>query len=354
MSLRQRARLKLAEWIAPNGVADASEAQTPLVQEPATQALPALPEPAHGQNDHAQNAGLARRVEGVAVDPGLYSVLGLPASASDAEIQTAYRQHASRLLSNGSSSDIAELRRLNAAYEVLGTPVRRAEYDQARLLPPSKTLYGPAPPVRPDAKQGLRVTRRRRPRHVVAPREAGLTEVLVVLLVVAFSTIVAALIIPYVSVNLSALNQLSGVLPGSSTRRVVFEPTPTAGPARTSTPAIAATATPSTIGGLAEHFDGSTVTVSSANPSANTPETVLIKLRRDGQPAAGLDVWSTVQYRTTQERWPPTGSVKTDPTGTASITFNVGPATPGYPVEVHVFALVDDQQLSWTTTFTPR
>jgi hypothetical protein len=65
-------------------------------------------------------------------------------------------------------------------------------------------------------------------------------------------------------------------------------------------------------------------------------------------------VWSTVQYRTTQERWPATGSLRTDAGGAASITFNVGPATPGYPVEVHVFAQVDDQQLSWTTTFTPR
>jgi len=35
-------------------------------------------------------------------------------------------------------------------------------------------------------------------------------------------------------------------------------------------------------------------------------------------------------------------------------TFNVGPATPGYEAQVHVFAQVDDQQLSWATAFTPR
>ena len=37
-----------------------------------------------------------------------------------------------------------------------------------------------------------------------------------------------------------------------------------------------------------------------------------------------------------------------------TITFNVGQATPGYQVDVHVFAQVDDQQLSWSTSFTPR
>lgn len=105
---------------------------------------------------------------------------------------------------------------------------------------------------------------------------------------------------------------------------------------------------------LAAHFDGSTVTVASANPPTNSPQTVFVRLRRDGEPAADVEVFSTVQYRTTEERWPATGSVRTDAAGAAAITFNVGPATPGYPVEVHVFAQVDDQQLSWTTTFTPR
>ena len=96
------------------------------------------------------------------------------------------------------------------------------------------------------------------------------------------------------------------------------------------------------------------VSVSTANPAQNTPQSVVVRLRRDGQPAANLDVWSTVDYRTTTERWPAAGSVKTDNTGAATITFNVGQATPGFPVQVHVFAQVDDQQLSWSTAFTPR
>ena len=61
-----------------------------------------------------------------------------------------------------------------------------------------------------------------------------------------------------------------------------------------------------------------------------------------------------IQYRTTEERWPPVGAVKTDASGTATITFNVGAPTPNYPVQVRVFVQADDQQLTWSTSFTPR
>ena len=45
----------------------------------------------------------------------------------------------------------------------------------------------------------------------------------------------------------------------------------------------------------------------------------------------------------------------TDATGAATITFNIGGATPNYPVTVHVFTRADDdQQLSWSTSFTPH
>jgi hypothetical protein len=67
-----------------------------------------------------------------------------------------------------------------------------------------------------------------------------------------------------------------------------------------------------------------------------------------------MDVWTTVDYRTTQERWPATGTVKTDATGAATITFNIGAATPNYEVTVHAFTQTDDQQLTWSTTFTPH
>ena len=61
----------------------------------------------------------------LAADPGLYAVLGLDPSVSDALIQTTYRRQAARLGGSG-SNDNARLRQLNVAYEVLGNPVRRA------------------------------------------------------------------------------------------------------------------------------------------------------------------------------------------------------------------------------------
>jgi hypothetical protein len=279
-----------------------------------------------------------------AVDPGLYAVLGLDPSVSDAEIQTTYRRRAAKLLGNGGASNAA-MRQLNVAYEVLGNPVRRAEYDRGRAT----ATHAPSvhEPPRPGVKAPTNVTRRRRPRHAVQPRYAGRGDVLVVLMVVAFAVMAAVLIIPRLSINLSSLNALSSVLPGSSSRRALdTSPTPNASATRVPTPTVRP--------GLAERFTGSTVSVANPNPAPNTPESVVVRLRRDGQPANNLEVWATVDYRTTQERWPATGTLRTDANGAATITFNVGSATPGYEVQVHVFAQVDDQQLSWATAFTPR
>src|SRR5262249_18732605 len=127
---------------------------------------------------------------------------------------------------------------------------------------------------------------------------------------------------------------------------------PTLAPTMIPTPPPSTPTPPAT--SLADHFQGSTVTMSSATPAQNAAESVNVKLVRDGQPAAGLDVFADIQYRTTKERAPTTGTVKTDPSGNATLTFNVGPATPGYAVDVVVYAQVDSDQLSWTTSFTPH
>jgi hypothetical protein len=280
----------------------------------------------------------------LAVDPGLYAVLGLDPAVPDSVIQTTYRRQAARLQGSG-SNDNAALRQLNVAYEVLGNPVRRAEYDRMRL---TQSSSGPPTPIRSGAKAIAQVTRRRRPRHAVQPRYAGLGDVLVVLVVVVVAILAGAFIIlPRLSFNLSALNALQNVLPLSNSSRRVIDTTVTPAPA-TAVP----TATPRP--GTAERFVGSTVSVSDATPAQNARENVVIRLRRDNQPAANFDVWAIVKYRTTEERWPATGSVKTDASGAATISFNVGGATPNYPVQVQVFAQVDDQQLSWSTTFTPH
>jgi hypothetical protein len=171
---------------------------------------------------------------------------------------------------------------------------------------------------------------------------------MVVLTVVGLAVLAGALLIPRLSINLSALNALQSVLPLSNSSRRVIDTSVTPVPAATPVP----TATPRP--GTAERFVGSTVSVSNATPAQNAPENVVIRLRRDNQPATNFDVWATVKYRTTQERWPANGSVKTDGSGAATISFNVGDATPDYPVQVQVFAQVDDQQLSWSTTFTPH
>ena len=280
----------------------------------------------------------------LAADPGLYAVLGLNPDVADVVIQTTYRRQAARLLGSG-SNDNAVLRQLNVAYEVLGNPVRRAEYDRMRL---TQSTSGPPTPIRYGAKVATQVTRRRRPRHAVQPRYAGLGDVLVVLVVVIAASLVGAFIIlPRLSFNLTALNALQNVLPLSNSTRRAIDTTVTPVPA-TAVP----TAAPRP--GTAERFVGSTVSVSDPAPAQNARENVVIQLRRDKQPAAGFNVWAVVKYRTTEERWPATGSVKTDGSGAATISFNVGSVTPNYPVQVQVFAQVDDQQLSWSTTFTPH
>jgi hypothetical protein len=277
-------------------------------------------------------------------DPGLYAVLGLDPSVSDWQIQTTYRRMASKLMGSGSRENQA-LKQLNVAYEVLGNPARRTEYDRQRL---HQVLAAGIPtPIRSGAKTATRVTRRRRPRHIVQPRYAGLGDVMVVLTVVGIAVVAGFLLIPRLSINLSALNALQAVLPlSNSTPRRIIDVTVTAVP----TPEPTATPLPS----VAARFAGSTVGVSNPTPAQNTPESVQVHLRRDGQPLANSDVWASVEYRTTQERWPATGTVKTDASGAATITFNIGGATPNYPVTVHVYTQADGQQLSWSTTFTPH
>ena len=277
-------------------------------------------------------------------DPGLYAVLGLDPSASDIQIQTTYRRRAAKLLGSGSRAS-QTLKQLNVAYEVLGNPVRRAEYDRLRLSP--SLAPGLPTPVRSGARASARVGRRRRPRQIVQQRYAGLGDVLVVIMVVGLAILAGALLIPRLQINLSALNAVQSVLPLSNPERPAgATPQPTDVPTPEPTPTVEPT--------LASLYTGSTVSVTNPTPAQNTSETVQIQLRRGDQPAAGVDVWATVQYRTTQERWPATGTVQTDPTGKAAIVFNIGTATPSYPVAVRVFAQVEDQQLSWSTTFTPR
>jgi hypothetical protein len=307
-----------------------------------------LPEPTALLPVHSETPALPAPAPGgpsIKADPGLYAVLGLDPSVSNWEIQTTYRRMAARLMGSGSRESQA-LKQLNVAYEVLGNPARRTEYDRQRLH--QALVAGVPTPIRPGAKAATRVTRRRRPRHIVQPRYAGLGDVAVVLSVVGLAVVAGFLLIPRLSINLSALNALQVFVPLSSSSN----PRGGAGATATAAPTSAPTATP--LPSVAARYTGSTVSVSNPTPTQNTSEDVKIHLQRDGQPLANADVWATVDYRTTQERWPSTGTVTTDPSGSATITFNIGGATPSYPVAVHVFTQDGDQQLSWSTTFTPQ
>ena len=66
-----------------------------------------------------------------------YDVLGVAESAADKEITSAYRKLARRLHPDANAGDRAAEERFNelsAAYEVLGDPKKRREYDEARQL----------------------------------------------------------------------------------------------------------------------------------------------------------------------------------------------------------------------------
>lgn len=68
--------------------------------------------------------------------PSYYDVLKVSPRASKAEIRSAYRRLARRLhpdSNRGSVDTVREFRKIAQAYEVLGDPQRRAEYDHERL-----------------------------------------------------------------------------------------------------------------------------------------------------------------------------------------------------------------------------
>src|SRR5581483_1593202 len=66
-----------------------------------------------------------------------YAVLGIPSSASDKEVQRAYRKLAKQYHPDANQGDaVAEERfkEISAAHEVLGDPEKRKEYDQVREM----------------------------------------------------------------------------------------------------------------------------------------------------------------------------------------------------------------------------
>jgi hypothetical protein len=90
-----------------------------------------------------------------------YAVLGVPRTATEAEIRAAYRElvakyHPDRHQGNPLEGlAAAKLAEINRAYEILSDPERRAEYDSGRAA-------GPRPVDSPFTRDAARVRRRNR------------------------------------------------------------------------------------------------------------------------------------------------------------------------------------------------
>lgn len=67
-----------------------------------------------------------------------YDVLGLPADCTENQIRSAFRLLAKQYhpdVNRGSAAAVRQTQELNAAYEILGDPARRAAFDQAQAVP---------------------------------------------------------------------------------------------------------------------------------------------------------------------------------------------------------------------------
>jgi hypothetical protein len=312
-------------------------------------------------------------IESPQAEPDYYAVLGVASDATPAEIEQAYRQEAGRRLNARWRPERAarELALLNAAYGILGYPDRRADYDGRRAnaltapdgVHPADRLVadGHAPVARPVGQLG----RPHLPRvQLGRPTGGSPADAVIIVLVVLFALFIASVLASRSLVDLSFALCVCDAL-GISRRRpappqnpVVVAAPPEAKPSPAPTPVPTPAEPPP--GALptaltAQRFAGSQVVLSSERPARQADLTVTLKLMREGQPVPDANVYLVAHYSTVDERQPAgTATVKTDASGTAAITFNVGDAIANRDVNLVVTALVDGQQVVFKTTFTPR
>jgi molecular chaperone DnaJ len=94
---------------------------------------------------------------------GYYAVLGVPEKASYKEIRHAYRRLARKYHPDRNSSSLAEemIKKINAAFEVLGDESKRLQYDRMKFdeLPEPEPAYEPEPvQTRGSPKESWKVT----------------------------------------------------------------------------------------------------------------------------------------------------------------------------------------------------
>ena len=122
-------------------------------------------------------------------------------------------------------------------------------------------------------------------------------------MVVGLAVLAGVLLIPRLSINLSALNVLQNVLPLANTTR---RATDASGTARPGDRRCRPPPPPPGVAAALRRLDRRASRI--PRPPRTPPKTSLVKLRRDGQPAANVDVWAIVHYSTTDERWPASGT----------------------------------------------
>ena len=311
--------------------------------------------------------------------PDLYAVLGVDARSSDDIIRYAYRKKAAKLLDARWRPGRAarRLAELNAAYEILGKPDRRSDYDRqrARLYYYQQTarqeqILDDPGGLAPEPTRRQRSNRARTdgllPR---APR--GLLEAVAII-----GVVVVAIYAGYTVLGNSSIVDLGGLqdagaalglpvrprtVPTASPVPVLAAPTPTPRqvivpaalvPSPSATTAPTSAPTPAAAGPVR-----STVRVNNPTPPRRSEVNVVMKLTRgaDNRPVAGAPVHLIVYYRTVQERFPAGDStVPTNEIGEAMIAFNIGDATAGHPVTVEAVGMVDGEEHKAQATFVPR
>ena len=171
--------------------------------------------------------------DGLPGEPDLYGILGVDPLASDDVIRYTYRRQAAALHERRwrPSQAVRRLAELNAAYEILGKPDRRADYDRRRvrrsIVQPS--LNGSARAATAQGR-GLPSGQRHEGRRSRVGRAGGLVEIVAILTVIVLAWYVAVTLMSAPAlVDLSKVIEIGDSL-GLTTRRRGPTPTPETAP----------------------------------------------------------------------------------------------------------------------------
>ncbi|MCC7372557.1 MAG: J domain-containing protein [Chloroflexi bacterium] len=315
--------------------------------------------------------------DSIAGIPDLYGVLGVDPRSSDDVIRYAYRKKAAKLLDARWRPGRAarQLAEVNAAYEILGKPDRRADYDRQRARlsyyqqAARQEVVSDATPAAAASSATMRTHATRSAAPWRAPRAPrGLLEVIAIIGVVAVALYAGYTVLGNGAwVNLGSLQDAGAALglpvkprtaPEPTVAPVLAQPSPT--PRQVLVPQVAipsptAAAAPPPAAAPAAGPVRSSARVSNPAPPRRSEISVILRLTRDNRPLPNVPVYLVAHYRTVDERFPAgDGSVPTNDQGEATITFNVGDATAGHQVNVDVIAQVEGETVQTQASFIPR